>query len=334
VNERKQITIVAEAAQGYEGNATQARLLARCAAKAGADLVKFQLVYADELAVPNYPWYQLFKTLEMPARAWQDVRNEAERLGIGLAFDVFGQRSLAEAVALEAKVIKLHVTDFFNEDLVNAVFSNGVEVHAALGGVPMDEIDAWLERRRDADRERLVLLYGFQAEPTAIEDNNLSRLRAMSQSFPRVRFGWMDHSSGDADEAEWLGVLAVPYGVSVIEKHITLSRPLELEDGVSALDAGAFERYVARIRTAEAAVGIDTPAPTDVEKRYLSRALKVAVAATKIGAGERLGWGAVALKRALLDESRRPYHSLGEIVGRKAARDLPEAAVIYAGDVE
>ncbi len=63
------VEIIAEAAQGYEGNVTQARLLARAAARAGADAVKFQLVYADELATPDYQYYDLFRNLEMPAEA-------------------------------------------------------------------------------------------------------------------------------------------------------------------------------------------------------------------------------------------------------------------------
>jgi len=44
------IEIIAEIAQGYEGNSTLALMLAKAAVRSGADAVKFQLVYADELA--------------------------------------------------------------------------------------------------------------------------------------------------------------------------------------------------------------------------------------------------------------------------------------------
>ena len=67
------VEIIAEIAQGYEGDASQARLLARGAVRAGADAVKFQLVYADEIAVPDYQYYDLFRTLEMPQSDWRDV---------------------------------------------------------------------------------------------------------------------------------------------------------------------------------------------------------------------------------------------------------------------
>jgi len=144
----------------------------------------------------------------------------------------------------------------------------------------------------------------------------------------------MDHSDGGSDESEWLGVLALPYDVSVIEKHITLSRPLELEDSISALDAAAFRRYVTRIRTAEAAVGRNASAPSDVEKRYLSKALKVTVAAKAIRSGETIEAPSVSLKRAALDQARKPLHSIGSVTARRARRDFSPGDVIYEGDVE
>ena len=43
------LLIIAEAAQGYEGDPGLARALVRAAAGAGADALKLQLVYAEEL---------------------------------------------------------------------------------------------------------------------------------------------------------------------------------------------------------------------------------------------------------------------------------------------
>jgi hypothetical protein len=47
------VQIIAELAQGFEGRPEQARLLLRAAAAAGADAAKYQLVYADELAIES-----------------------------------------------------------------------------------------------------------------------------------------------------------------------------------------------------------------------------------------------------------------------------------------
>ena len=53
------VEIIAEMAQGFEGSFNQAKLLVKAAASAGANAVKFQLVYADELATNDYLHYNL-----------------------------------------------------------------------------------------------------------------------------------------------------------------------------------------------------------------------------------------------------------------------------------
>src|SRR3990170_2917962 len=92
------VEIIAELAQGFEGNLEQARLLLKAAAAAGADAAKYQLVYADELAAADYTHYELFRSLEMPDAAWQQLAREAAALGIQLQVDIFGRRSLDLAV--------------------------------------------------------------------------------------------------------------------------------------------------------------------------------------------------------------------------------------------
>ncbi|MEO7774738.1 MAG: N-acetylneuraminate synthase family protein [Steroidobacteraceae bacterium] len=327
------ITIVAEAAQGFEGDPTQARLLARAAAASGADLVKFQLVFADELALPGYKYFDLFRTLEMPDSAWHDVRTEASNKGVGLVFDVFGERSLELALKLNAHAIKIHATDFFNDALVAATLKQAKEVHLSLGGIEADELEAFLARHARHGTDKIVLLTGYQAEPTPIEVNNLARLAGMKARFPRQRIGWMDHADGSTDEASWLGVLAIPYGISVLEKHITLARPLELEDGVSALDPEAMKHYVRRVRQAELAIGTASLQLTPEEKGYRRRALKSVVALRALRAGEPVSADALVLKRVVLDDTGYPLHQLERAVGRKLSRDVAAGGAIYEGDI-
>src|SRR4051794_31487643 len=137
------ITIVAEAAQGYEGDPTIGRLLARAAARAGADMVKFQIIYADELASPSYQHYALFRQLEMADASWRAIADETSRAKIGLAFDVYGERSLALALELGAAAVKIHATDFFNHTLVAAALAAAPRVYLSAGGIEQAELAAF-----------------------------------------------------------------------------------------------------------------------------------------------------------------------------------------------
>lgn len=322
------IVIVAEAAQGFEGDATLARMLVRAAARARADQVKFQLVYADELAVASYQHYELFRTLEMSDSAWASVAQHARDEGIGIAFDVYGLRSLDLALSLGAQAVKIHATDFFNDRLMTAALERAPHVYLSAGGITVEEVESLLALL-GASLERLTLLYGFQAEPTALADNHMTRLAALRQRLPGVRLGFMDHAAGDSDEASWLGVLAVPLASTVIEKHITLDPALRLEDWVSALGPAEFATYVRRIRAAELAMGERDLSLTPAESAYRRRAVKVVIATRTLTPTAPIESPDVTLLRAGVSSERRPVERIAEVIGRRVTGRIEAGQPIY-----
>lgn len=330
---REPVTIVAEAAQGFEGDPRLARLLVRAAHAGRADQVKFQLVFADELATRDYPYYGLFEKLEMPDAAWEGVAADAAAAGLGLAFDVFGERSLDLALRLGARAVKLHSTDFFNTPLVDAVFARAPHIYLSLGGIEYGDV-ARLLHERPVGPERLTLLFGFQGEPTAIEQNHIARLAALRARYPGAGLGFMDHADGNADEAAWLGVLALPFGVRVIEKHITLDRALELEDWTSALGPAAFARYVGRIRTAELALGSPAFELSAGEREYGRRAVKSIVARRRIDPGTVITSADVVPLRAPAPEGRTVVRQLEAAVGKAVRHTVSAGAPICLEDLE
>ena len=331
---QKPVTIIAEAAQGFEGNVTLARLLVKAAKQGNADVVKFQLVLADELATRDYAYYGLFKQLEMPMTDWQAVACDAAAAGLGLAFDVFGPESLRCAIELGACAVKLHSTDFFNAPLVAAVQNAAPRFLFSVGGIEADEIAAYIERAHPSVRAKMTLMYGFQAEPTLAGDNNLARLASLRTRFPSLDTGFMDHADGDQDEAGWLGMLALPFGVSVIEKHITLERSLQMEDYVSALSAAEFALYVRRVRLAETLLGSASLELSEPERAYRTRAVKVAVALRDLAPGTVIGGDDAVLLRAPKERQQTVFQGLEPIVGRTVARAIAAGQPINAEDLQ
>lgn len=325
------VTVVAEAAQGFEGDLTLARLLVRAAAEGGADLVKLQLVYADELTTPAHHHHVLFGDLEMPDAHWHRIAEEARREGVGLACDVFGLRSLALAVQCGAAAVKIHASDVFNEPLVEAALVSAPHVYLSLGGVRAEEVDG-LVARYGSDPTRLTLLYGFQAEPTRNEDNHLRRLGALRRRYPAVGLGFMDHTDGASDESGWLAAVALPFGIRLIEKHITLDPALEIEDYVSALPPGTFASWVRRIRAAEAALGHEDLALTAAEETYRGKALKVVVATRGLDAGTVIDAGAVTLLRTPLVAGTTSHLRLDAVIGRRVTRAIAAGAAVCVED--
>jgi N,N'-diacetyllegionaminate synthase len=333
VSSDRPVTIIAEAAQGFEGNVTLARLLVKAAKAGNADIVKFQLVLADELATRDYAYYGLFKQLEMPLADWRAVADDAEKAGLGLAFDIFGPESLRLAIELGARAVKLHSTDFFNGKLVAAAQRAAPRLLFSVGGIEADEIAAFVERAHPDARAKLTMMYGFQAEPTLTGDNNLARLASLRQRLPNLDLGFMDHADGTGDDAGWLGVLALPYGVSTLEKHITLDRSIELEDYISALSPSEFATYVKRVRLAEAALGSACLDLSEPERAYRGRAVKVVVAAKTLAPGTVINDDVVSLLRAPKEGQRTSFQTLDGVLGRTVAREIAAGTPVNAEDL-
>ena len=296
------LTVIAEIAQGHEGKPAQAAALLAAGAAAGADAVKFQLVYADELAAPDYAHFKLFQSLEMPDAVWAELAALAGAKGTQLHLDIFGPRSLALAERVGAAAVKIHSTDMANVAFIRQVAQSAVgEVLLSCGGCRREEIGAAIDILR---ARRLTLLHGFQGYPTPVEANQIARLSALAAlgAGAQVRLGFADHAPADDPLRFLLPAAAIGAGATVLEKHLTLAKVMKLEDHEAALNPDEFEQFVVQMRACSAAIGAGTSQAADfgmsrAEAEYRQKVRKHVVAVRDLAAGVELRPEDLGLKR-------------------------------------
>jgi sialic acid synthase SpsE len=291
------IEIIAEIAQGYEGDKKLVELLTKGAIASNADAIKFQLVYADELATPDYEHYQLFKELEMEQSIWVNICKQIHHAGRKVYFDVFGLFSLDIAKKIGADGVKLSTTEFYNNTLFDRAIVQFDTLYLSVGGIPAEDIDKKLFALSKEQVGKICLMYGFQSEPTPLDQNNLNKLSILKNRYPNFRVGFMDHSDGSLDDAYHLPLVAMGTGVKVIEKHITLDRELEIEDYISGVTPSEFIRFVSLVRRFEPVLGLNSLVLTEQEQVYRNKATKSVVAICNLRVGDTLTIDSVALKR-------------------------------------
>jgi len=323
--------IIAEAAQGYEGNLDIGRLLVKAAAVAQADAVKFQVVFVEELCEPGYEHYELFKSLEMSSGEWATLCADARSSGVAFLVDVFGQRSLEIASQLDVDGIKLHSTTFFESNLVHAALALEKPTYISVGGIEVGEIEEFIASHRLREhRDRVTLLFGFQAEPTPLDKTNLARIAEL-RTLAGLPVGFMDHTDGAGPDTIALSAMAMAVGVSVFEKHITLDRALQLEDWVSALAPREFADYVSSLRRLAVAVGSPSLDLTDDEVMYRGKALKRVIAARDLEAGRALTLDDLRMSRPAVAKG---LFKPAEVVGRELRHAAKAGQTILAEDLE
>jgi len=316
------VELIAEVAQGYEGDIAKAQLLVKGAVRTGADAVKFQLIYADEIGTPDYQHYKLFSALEMPQKAWRKVADDIKAGEAKLYFDVFGERSLQEAIELGADGVKIHTTDFYNTRLIRMALDTLPRVFISLGGISTTELEEFIDFYKISPNQQVCFMYGFQAEPTPVEANNFRGLETLKKYFPDHQFGFMDHTAGDSDDALFLALVTLAFGIVCIEKHISLDRTLQLEDYVSALAPQKFQGFVQRVRWSEKALWTGRLEIMPMEREYRRKAMKVVVANQMLHRGQVLEEDDLVLKRAANPDSISAFYRLEQVVGRTLVHDL------------
>jgi N,N'-diacetyllegionaminate synthase len=297
------IQIIAELAQGFEGKPEQACLLIKAAAAAGANAAKFQMVYADELATPDYEHYGLFKSLEMLNDVWQDLVHLALDLGIELQLDIFGIQSLRLSEQIGVKTIKLHGTDIANIGLLDEVAKSSIEkVLLGAGGAYLAELDRALEI---LSNKQVIILLGFQGYPTLTPDNQISRVALLVNRFKSssqdVVVGFADHAEQNSPLSYALAAAAIGAGATIIEKHLTLGRVMKLEDHESALNPDEFLEFTQTIRGCYSAMGVSSLVEnfgmSIGEQEYRKKIRRHVVASRNLEIGTVIGPNDLALKR-------------------------------------
>jgi N,N'-diacetyllegionaminate synthase len=327
---QKGIFIVAELAQTHEGSLELARLLVKASAAAGADAAKVQVFKAEEICTPRYKHYKLFKQLEWPDAWWKALIDCAHQCSIQLFADVFGIESLEMLIGNGIDGLKIHGTDMKNLPLLKRLAEVDLPLLLSIGGGTVEESRTALNILRSGSRGApVVLMHGFQSYPTLTEHTHLNKMGYFRDQL-RVPVGFADHIDGDHRLNFALCAAAVGMGAVIIEKHITVSRSLKMEDYESALNPDEFGLFVLKMREMESALGSYSEEMTIPEEFYRKDTRKHVVAASALKPGHVIGEGDVRLKRT---DSLEEASLMEDVIGRRCTKDYLEDDVIFVKDL-
>lgn len=323
----KEAFIIAEIAQGFEGNPKLCEKFITLAKKVGAHAVKFQIFMASELCRRDYPYYDLFKGLEISSEEWGKLINHATEIGIDFYADIFGMETLEWMMKTNVKGIKIHGSDIKNYTLMEAVSKFNGTVILSLGGSELSEVEKALTYLKN---KKVVLMSGFQGEPNQPEDVELNKIKYLATKFG-LEVGYADHiDANDTNLAISLPAMAYMSGANYIEKHLTVDRNnLQLEDYVSALNPSEFVDMVTLLKSVSRFNHTTEYTLTEREREYRKNTKKVPVVKRNIEAGTVLTVNDIELLR-VGEEKPKILLDHDQIVGKKLLKSLDKQAVIHA----
>ena len=326
--------IIAEIAQGYEGSFNISKKLISAAKKSTAHAIKFQMVYADELATKDYKYYKLFKKLEMSDNQWKTLIKQTKKEKIKFYLDIFGEKSLKKAINLKADGIKIHPTDLNNFEFLKKISLSKVRnVFLGVGGANLDEIYKSLKILKN---KHVILLFGFQSYPTPLNTNQISRflniksyLKKKFGFYSNFKLGFADHSLPGTKTEYIPSILSIGAGASFLEKHLTINFSRKLEDSESAYQPDGFKKYVEIISNAQKAMGKTNSSlhfgMSVQEKKYKSAVRRSCISKVLIKKNTKFKLNQIEFKRT---NNNNGYKDIRSLIGKISKIDIKPNKVI------
>ena len=263
------VLIIAELGTSHGSDPVKAGELIEAAAEAGADCIKFQIVYAREILHPNtgevtlpggkIKLYDRFRELELDPSFFAEMKEKVEKKGLLFLCTPFGLQSARELKALNPKCLKIASPELNYSALLKEVAGYNLPIILSTGVSTLGDIEQaldilgngeWGIGNRDSERPapHICLLHCVTAYPAPEKDYNLRVLKNLSAIFG-LPTGVSDHSLDPC----LVPVLGTAMGTAVIEKHFCLDRNDPGLDDPIALPPASFAQMVKQVRQAEEA---------------------------------------------------------------------------------
>ena len=253
------IFVIAEIGINHNGSLDICKQLIDVAVKAGADAVKFQkrtidLVYTRELldSPRESPWgttqRDQKKGLELELEDYQEIDRYCKQQNIAWfasAWDLESQKFLRQ---FDCKYNKVASAMIVYEDLLREIASEKKHTFISTGMSMTTDIDLAVGIFRDANCP-FELMHCVSTYPMDDRDANLRRIKTLRDSY-NCNVGYSGHETGLA-----ISYGAVGYGISSLERHITLNRAMYGSDQAASLEPVGFTSLIGGIRKIESAHG-------------------------------------------------------------------------------
>lgn len=254
--------IIAELSGNHNKSLDLALDLIRAAALSGASAIKLQTYTPDCLTVrgaftitePSSPWFgrELFDLYEEANTPWEwhrELFDAARSEGVQCFSTPFSTKAVEFLETLNNPIYKIASFEINHIPLLKCVAQTGKPVIMSTGGSTVAEIDEAVNTLRKNGCIDLTLLKCTSAYPADPKEINLHTIPHMAALFG-CDVGLSDHTLGIG-----VSVASIGFGVTCIEKHLTMSRADGGVDSSFSMEPDEFSLLVTESNRAFDALG-------------------------------------------------------------------------------
>lgn len=326
---------IAEIGNNHNGDYYLARKCIEEAAKAGADAVKFQKRFINEVftkELQNQPqlkdqiygktYGEYRQNLELNEEDFIKLKKLAEELNLIFFATPFDKSSADFLEQIGVDVYKIASFDVTNIPLLEHIAKKNKPIFMSVGMSSEEEVDLAVSSILKHNK-KLIIKHCISIYPTPDDKLNLSMIATLKEKYSPLPIGYSGH---EKDILPSLAAIAM--GAKCIERHFTLDKKLPGPDHATvSLDAEEFKNLVDGARRLENFFGQGNKIILEDEKKARDKHSKSIVAKTFIPAGTKITYTHITYKSP--GYGLKPYLT-EKIIGLESKEDILEDTVITA----
>lgn len=338
IGEGEPVFFIAEIGNNHNGDYYLAKRTIEEAVRAGADAVKLQKrfindVFTRELREKPQTKDQIFgktygeyrQALELNLEEFIKLKKFSEELGVVFFATPFDQRSVDFLEEVGVNVYKIASFDLTNLPLLEYVAKKGKPIFLSTGVSTLEELDEAVATIIPLNNQ-LIIKHCISVYPTPDDKCNLRTIPFLKERYQPLPIGYSGH------ERDYLPTLAaIALGAKSVERHITLDKSLPGPDhGTVSIEPEEFRAMVVSARRLEETLG-------SLEKKLLEEEVRVREKHSK-SLVSRVAIPAGTLVSADMIMCKSPGYGLkpnmfSKIIGKTLKSDIPEDTVIKHEDI-
>ena len=253
------IYIVAEIGINHNGSMSICKELIDIAVESNSNAVKFQKrdlnqVYTQDFL--NLPRESLWGTtqreqksgLEFGLIEYKEIDQYCRDKGIdwfASAWDLNSQQFLKQ---FNCKYNKVASAMIVYEDLLRVIAKEGKHTFISTGMTTYDDIQKAVDIFRE-EKCSFELMHTVSTYPMQDKNANLNMINTLRDKF-QCNVGYSGHETGIA-----ISTAATAFGITSLERHITLDRAMYGSDQSASLEPSGFKQLVGAVKKCEIAMG-------------------------------------------------------------------------------
>ncbi len=270
--------LIAEIGINHNGDIDIAKKLIDNAKSAEFDAVKFQkrdvkLVYSEEIlnAPRESPWGVTQRDqkngLELDAEKFNEIDNYCAQKRIDWFASAWDLNSLQFLSKYNLKFNKIASAMIIDKEFLTAVAKQGKHTFISTGMSTEKDIATAVEIFQN-HKCSFELMHCVSTYPMKPEDANLATIPVLKKIF-NCNVGYSGHENGVI-----VSLAAIMYGISSLERHITLDRTMYGSDQAASLELKGMMFLTSSIKKIITACGVESVGKILEEEKQIAKKLR------------------------------------------------------------